>query len=96
MQPTGSYSGGNLSPGPGDLGVPNFSPRFAQKGAVPRHEWTHTGEKPHACSMCPQRFARDKSAVLRHERTHTGEKPYALLDLRQGIRRKKWCAPTLT
>ena len=35
-----------------------------------------TGEKPHACSMCPRRFSK-KSNVPPHERTHTGEKPYA-------------------
>ena len=48
--------------------------RFCQKGAIPQHERTHTGEKPYACSMCPAGFT-VKSAVVQHERTRTGEKP---------------------
>ena len=43
--------------------------RFASKSDVPRHEQTHTGEKPYACAMCPMRFSR-KSHVPKHERTH--------------------------
>ena len=31
-----------------------FPKRFAQKGEVPRHEQTHTGEKPYPRSMCPR------------------------------------------
>ena len=48
--------------------------RFSQKGDVPRHERTHTGEKSYACSICSMRFAQ-KSSAAPHEQTHTAEKP---------------------
>ena len=76
LQAPPAGSGGKPRPCPGDLDVPIFSRRYSDKRAVPRHERTHTGEKPYACSMCPVGFA-NKSDVPRHERTHTGEKPYA-------------------
>ena len=38
---------------PGDRGVPYFLARFGRKGDVAPHERNRTGEKPHACSMCP-------------------------------------------
>ena len=41
-----------------------------------KHERTHTGEKPFACSVCPSTFS-ERGSLVRHERTHTGEKPYA-------------------
>ena len=72
VPPTGS--GGELRPCPGNTAALIFK-RFAEKNKVVPHERTHTGEKPHACSMCPTRFSQ-KNDVPPHERTHTGEKPY--------------------
>jgi len=42
--------------------------RFIDKGAVPKYKRTHTGEKPYACSMCPQRFTQI-SNFAPHEQT---------------------------
>ena len=52
------------------------APAMATAATAAIFEQPPTGEKPHACSMCPRRFSK-KSNVPPHERTHTGEKPYA-------------------
>ncbi|XP_043228124.1 zinc finger protein 2-like isoform X3 [Amphibalanus amphitrite] len=39
------------------------------------HRRTHTGERPHRCSICTARFTR-RPALTRHMLTHTGERPH--------------------
>lgn len=39
------------------------------------HMRTHTGARPHKCTICPVSFAQ-KSNLVNHMRRHTGEKPF--------------------
>ena len=60
---------------------------FQKKSKVKRHEGTHTGEKPFACSFCNKIF-RENSKRKRHERNHTGEEPFACSFCEKKIFRK--------
>ncbi|XP_031620137.1 zinc finger protein 431-like [Contarinia nasturtii] len=48
---------------------------FKNHHALNVHMRTHTGVKPHQCSICSEAFAALSSLKI-HERKHTGEKPY--------------------
>ncbi|KRY09928.1 putative zinc finger protein [Trichinella patagoniensis] len=47
----------------------NCNKRFANKFLLKKHEFIHTGERPHQCPYCCKRFNR-KDNLLRHKKTH--------------------------
>uniref|UniRef100_A0A0K0EM78 C2H2-type domain-containing protein n=1 Tax=Strongyloides stercoralis TaxID=6248 RepID=A0A0K0EM78_STRER len=48
----------------------NCNKRFANKFLLKKHQFIHTGLRPHACPYCQKRFNR-KDNLLRHKKTHT-------------------------
>lgn len=47
----------------------NCAKRFANKFLLKKHEFIHTGERPHQCQYCMKKFNR-KDNLLRHKKTH--------------------------
>ncbi|VDN55642.1 unnamed protein product [Dracunculus medinensis] len=47
----------------------NCHKRFANKFLLKKHQFIHTGLRPHRCPFCGKRFNR-KDNLLRHKKTH--------------------------
>ncbi|TMS36366.1 hypothetical protein L596_003547 [Steinernema carpocapsae] len=47
----------------------NCQKRFANKFLLKKHQFIHTGLRPHICPFCSKRFNR-KDNLLRHKKTH--------------------------
>uniref|UniRef100_A0A158R662 C2H2-type domain-containing protein n=1 Tax=Syphacia muris TaxID=451379 RepID=A0A158R662_9BILA len=48
----------------------NCHKRFANKFLLKKHQFIHTGLRPHCCPFCGKRFNR-KDNLLRHKKTHS-------------------------
>ncbi|CAD6188976.1 unnamed protein product [Caenorhabditis auriculariae] len=48
----------------------NCNKRFANKFLLKKHQFIHTGLRPHTCPYCNKKFNR-KDNLLRHKKTHT-------------------------
>ncbi|KAI6187779.1 putative zinc finger protein [Aphelenchoides besseyi] len=74
-------SSGGSSPAPSDSSTPqdadkpfacsqlNCKKRFSNKFLLKKHQFIHTGLRPHACPFCAKQFNR-KDNLLRHKKTH--------------------------
>ncbi|KAM7300184.1 hypothetical protein ISCGN_020748 [Ixodes scapularis] len=49
-----------------------------------RHQNVHTGERPHECAECGQKFAQPAD-LRRHESTHSGERPHVCPECGRGF-----------
>jgi uncharacterized Zn-finger protein len=47
----------------------NCRKRFSNKFLLKKHQFIHTGLRPHACPFCAKQFNR-KDNLLRHKKTH--------------------------
>ncbi|PCD24128.1 hypothetical protein FGRA07_11404 [Fusarium graminearum] len=63
---------------------PECNKTLKSKQSFIRHCRLHTGDRPHACSLCPERFSR-KYELIDHICSHTGKWPLQCQDCGQGF-----------
>lgn len=64
-----SYNANDLAEKPFTCEHTNCHKRFANKFLLKKHQFIHTGLRPHCCPFCGKRFNR-KDNLLRHKKTH--------------------------
>uniref|UniRef100_A0A8D0BT53 Uncharacterized protein n=1 Tax=Salvator merianae TaxID=96440 RepID=A0A8D0BT53_SALMN len=60
---------------------------YVEKGALTKHQRTHSGVKPYKCLECGMGFT-DRQNLTNHERIHTGEKPYKCMECGKTFRNR--------
>ncbi|KAM9115068.1 uncharacterized protein ACDP82_018504 [Pangshura tecta] len=48
---------------------------FRKSSSLLRHQYEHTGRRPHRCPLCPKAF-KHKHHLAEHARLHSGERPF--------------------
>ncbi|XP_043362321.1 zinc finger E-box-binding homeobox 2-like [Dermochelys coriacea] len=48
---------------------------FQKSSSLLRHQYEHTGRRPHRCPLCPKAF-KHKHHLREHARLHSGERPF--------------------
>ncbi|XP_039370702.1 zinc finger E-box-binding homeobox 1-like isoform X1 [Mauremys reevesii] len=48
---------------------------FRKSSSLLRHQYEHTGRRPHGCPLCPKAF-KHKHHLAEHARLHSGERPF--------------------